>query len=976
MCVIFRMVYQRLSARRRGLFCLLLFIGFGLSRLVAQSGATPEALKLVSFTLPNGFAVYINEDPHASEVYGAVAVRAGGKYDPKDATGMGHYLEHMLFKGTDRLGTYDYAKEKPLLDQIVKLYDELGNTKEEARRESIQKRINELSVEAAKYAVPNEMDRLLSRIGSKNVNAFTSQEAIVYYNSFPAHQIGPWLDLYAHRFQNPVFRLFQSELETVYEEKNRSMDNYGSVLFETFAKHFYKNHPYGQQTILGETEHLKNPSLSKMQAYYDAYYVPNNMALLLTGPISADEVRPMIERLFGGFQPKSVPAYPKYEEKPFNGRETVKIKVSPVKILINGWRGVPVNHPDELALKVCAALLSNGGETGLLDRLRLDNKVLYSSCILESYVDHGGIGLYVLPKLVGQSFAEAERLVHAELENLRQGRFSDTLYEAVITNLIRDHELGLESSMSRGLQMLSLFIERKNWDDIVNFGSRVRGLSKADVQRVAQKYFTENYLALESGMGFPKKDKLKKPPFVPVSATDNVQSEYASHFAKLTPATPRPRFIDADKEVSRSELAPGRTLYRCVNPVNELCGLTLKFGLGTTAEPLLELAASYLQQVGSEKLEVNQFKQNLYALGYTCQFYASKDYFNVSLVGPEDRLREAVALIRQLFDAPAADDKALKIVKEQYRSSRKVELGEAPSMAEPLNAFMVRGNMSHWLRMPDRKQLNALSTWELIRLWRRVQDYETEIHYTGRRSENEVKAALGALGLPSASFASNSPVETPLQKYSKPTVYYFPRKDARQSQIYFYVHGKSVRFEDIPLVDAFNAYFGGDMSSLVFQEVREFRSLAYSAYGSQVSPKRPNNEAYLSGYVGCQADKTLEAIEVMKGLIENTPEKREREAEVRDALVQQAYTQRPEFRYLSEYVAGWRHWGYHQDPAQLKLAAYQRLDFDRMMEQYKRAFAGEPVSIAIVANPRDVKPEELAKFGKVIKVKREKFYAW
>ena len=956
-----------------GLLLMLMTVQLG-----AQSSASaPESLKLVTFTLPNGLTVYINEDPHAAEVYGAVAVKGGGKCDPKDATGIAHYLEHMLFKGTDRLGTHNYAAEKPLLDQITRLYDELGQTQDEAARERIQKRINELSVEAAQYAIPNEMDRLLSRIGSSNVNAFTSEEAIVYFNSFPAHQIGPWLDLYAHRFQNPVFRLFQSELETVYEEKNRSMDNFGSVLFEIFNKHFYKNHPYGQQTILGSTEHLKNPSLSKMQAYYDTYYVPNNMALLLLGPIKADEVRPLIEKHFGVFQPRPVPPFPAYPEEPFKGREVVKIKVSPIKLLMMGWRAVPAKHPDELALKVCAALLNNSGETGLFDRLALDNKLLAASVFPSIQKDHGAFGLFVVPKIVGQSLGEAEKLVLAQLDSLREGRFSDELFEAVITNLIRDHELALESVMGRGMYLLGTFIEDRSWEDeVINYGQRIRRLTKADIQRVARQYLTNNYLVVESRMGFPQKDKLKKPPFVPVTPPQNVKSEYARHFEQLPAGQPVARFVDGPREVSRIALMPRCTVLRAINPVNNLCGVEIKFGLGTTAEPLLGLTADYLDKVGSTDIEAKQFKQNLYRLGYSYSFGSDADYFTVSLTGPEDRLTDALAQLRQLFEQPARDDKALQAVKDQFRNQRRLETGEAASMSTPLREWMVRGQHSSYLRMPNRRELRRLTVDELLANWQRVQTYETEIHYTGRRSEAEIRTALARLGLQPPRHASNAPIETPLQAVSEPTIYYLPRRDARQSQVQFYVPGLTVATDTLPLIEGFNTYFGSDMSSLVFQEVREFRSLAYSAYGTYQPAKRPYAQGFLFGYIGCQSDKTLEAIEVMRGLIEHMPEKREREIEIRENLIQQAYTARPGFRRLTSYVADWDIWGYTQDPAQIKLAAYRQLEFDRMLAFYRRHIQGKPMVVSVIGNPRDVKPQDLSRYGKVVRLRQRDFYRW
>ena len=255
----------------------------------------PSPLDVEVYTLENGLTVMLNEDRNETSVFGAVVIDGGGKRDPSDATGIAHYLEHVLFKGTSKMGTTNYAKEKVYLDSIEVLYDELSKKKDKKTRLKIQRHINDLSVKASEYAIPNEFTRLIEGMGGTGLNAGTGYDFIYYFNSFPSAQIEKWVDLYSHRFLDPVFRLFQSELETVYEEKNRAMDNPFRVFNETSRKYFFKNHPYGQQTILGSVEHLKTPSLSKMKEYYNKYYVPNNMHLLIAGDFDKRDVKKLIK---------------------------------------------------------------------------------------------------------------------------------------------------------------------------------------------------------------------------------------------------------------------------------------------------------------------------------------------------------------------------------------------------------------------------------------------------------------------------------------------------------------------------------------------------------------------------------------------------------------------------------------------------------------------------------------------------------
>ena len=385
-----------------------------------------DPLDVEIYTLENGLTVMLNEDHNETSVFGAVVLDAGGKRDPSDATGIAHYLEHVLFKGTSELGTTDYEKEKIFLDSIAVLYDELALKKSDKERLSIQKHINKLSIKASEYAIPNEFTRLVEGMGGTGLNAGTSYDFVYYFNSLPSAQIEKWIDLYSHRFTEPVFRLFQSELETVYEEKNRAMDNPFRVFNETSRKYFFKNHPYGQQTILGSVEHLKTPSLSKMKEFYDKYYVPNNMSLIIAGDFDKGSVKKMIKNKFGRLKKGASIEKINVQEDDFNGREVVDLSITPYRIGRLCYRTVEPNHKDAVVLDLISNVFSNSSRTGLLDKLNNENKILgsYATTGLGG-TDHGGFGFGFVPKDDSQSFDEAENLILEEIKKVKSGDFSD-----------------------------------------------------------------------------------------------------------------------------------------------------------------------------------------------------------------------------------------------------------------------------------------------------------------------------------------------------------------------------------------------------------------------------------------------------------------------------------------------------------------------------------------------------------------------
>ncbi|HHG83216.1 MAG TPA: insulinase family protein, partial [Bacteroidetes bacterium] len=483
-----------------------------------------------------------------------------------------------------------------------------GQTRDEEARKKIQKEINDNAVAAAEFAVPNEFDRMLAGIGGQSVNAFTSEEMIVYHNYFPPNQVEKWLDIYSERFINPVFRLFQSELETVYEEKNRAMDNFIFALLHNFNKNLYKNHPYGQQDLIGSTEHLKNPSLTKMYEYFEQYYVSNNMALILSGDFDAAKVMPLIKAKFGRLKRGTVPPFPEYKEAPFAGRELVVGRYTPVAAALIGFRTVPVGHRDGPALDVVNYFLSNNGGTGLLDRLSLDQKILVSQLNTMRYADHGASMLVVVPKIIGQSIKKAEKLVLEEIEKLHRGEITQAQLTAAKLNLKQEFELEMEGLKSKALRVTNSFISGEPWENVVAYPSQIEKVSLERIAEVSKKYYGKNYLILQSKMGFPKKDKLSKPPYSPPIPKTTTKSAYAKHFDQLPSGTSQPHFVDFNTDVQQIQLADHAHLFRVENPSNNVFRLKFRYSIGKNSDPTLAYVAEYMGYLGTESQSTSEIR--------------------------------------------------------------------------------------------------------------------------------------------------------------------------------------------------------------------------------------------------------------------------------------------------------------------------------------------------------------------------------
>ncbi|MCA9656321.1 MAG: insulinase family protein [Myxococcales bacterium] len=926
--------------------------------------------------LPNGLTVLLSENHERPEVFGAVVVRTGGKNDPPDNTGMAHYLEHMLFKGTTNLGTLDWEAEQPLQQDLVELYEQLGAAGSDDERKAIQEKIGEAVKKTYAYAVPNEIDQLLEAIGGTGVNAFTTYDETVYHNTFPASQIEPWLAIYAHRFQDPVFRLFPTELEAVYEEKNIAIDTTGYQLFRRFMQGAFPDHPYGSNDILGEVEHLKRPSLRAMREYFERYYVPGNMALVLSGDIDADALLPVIERHFGAWKAGPDPEPPRPPVRPFEVNERLRMRASPIRVGAIAYRTVPESHPDYAALQVARRLLSNAQRSGFIDRLSDDGTLLFAVHVPADLAEHNLDVIAYLPRVVFQTFGGAERRVSDEIARVAAGDFDDATFDALKEGLIVEQTLRWEDNRERALAMGHAFVAHGGWDGYVGYLERLRGLTRDDVQRVAGELFGERRLVLRSRMGFPKKTRLDKPKYPPVDPPRGQHSAFFEEVRDMPKPPPRIETIDVFDDLRHLPVAGEVELTAAGNPFDDLYQLELRFGIGTASIRELELLAEYLQRIGTEAHPAEDLRKRLFELSTTLTAEAELDRFVVRLQGPQAHMDDALDLVAELMQTPVGERKPLRQVRREVWGFRRLERKDPPNVGKALRDHVLWGD-----RSPERRELGpwgarAMTPTKLLDAWQQVQRRQAEVHYVGR-ADAELVAQAVAQRVPLVEDPRPAKPQRvyPRETLSETTVFFVPRRDAVQTQLWFWVEGDPLERRDVPAADAFNEYFGGSMAGLVFQEVREFRALAYSAGGYYLRDPDLDQKGMLLGYVGCQADKTAEALEVMMGLITQMPERPERLAMVRSALVRSQETASPAFRDVPVAVEQWRALGYGDDPRRWLMPAYEGLEFEEIEAFYEAHVKGRPVAIMVVGDPRKVKKEELRKYGKVVRVREGRLYS-
>jgi predicted Zn-dependent peptidase len=319
------------------------------------------------YILENGLKVYLAQNFDAPKIQTYIPVKTGSNNDPSDNTGLAHYLEHMMFKGTSKLASANWAKEKPLLDEISQLFEQHKAENDPEKKKILYQKIDEVSQEASKFAIANEYDKAISSLGASGTNAHTWLDETVYKNNIPSNELEKWLKIEKERFSELALRLFHTELEAVYEEFNRAQDNDARLVNYELMDALFPKHPNGQQTTLGKSEHLKNPSMVAIHKYFDEYYVPNNYAMVLVGDLDFEKTIKLVDQYFGTFKYKELPKKVKIWEEPMTKIVERTVKSPSTERLQIAWRTASYGTNESRLADLVANILSNSGEAGLID---------------------------------------------------------------------------------------------------------------------------------------------------------------------------------------------------------------------------------------------------------------------------------------------------------------------------------------------------------------------------------------------------------------------------------------------------------------------------------------------------------------------------------------------------------------------------------------------------------------------------------
>lgn len=932
------------------------------------------------YTLDNGLKIYTIVNKDKPRIDAQIAVKVGSKNDPRETTGLAHYFEHLMFKGTQQFGTQNYEAEEPLLNEIEALFETYRQTEDAAERKAIYHRIDSISYEASKISIPNEYDKLMASLGASGTNAYTSYDVTCYIENIPSNQIDLWARIQADRFENCILRGFHTELETIYEEFNmyNAMDQMKTE--NALFSGLFGKHPYNTD-VIGLPSHLKNPSITNVKKYHDEWYVPNNMAIILSGDFNPDKAVKTIDKYFGQMKPNENLKKMEFEpESPITEPIVKEVVGNEAPSIMMGWRFPGANSAEALTLKALSNVLQNG-KAGLFDLdVNQQQKTLGMYSGVVDLADYCVLLVTAEPK-PGQTLDELKDIALAEIEKIKTGDFDESLLTATINNLKLRAMKQYESTFSMAMLAVNSFINDQPWSDVVNEIANLEKITKEDIVKFANEYFGQNYVFVKKLQGTPLDDgsKIDKPAITPIFTNRDTASVFLRDIQKAAAEVKpiEPVFLDFQKDLDMATAKSGINVITKKNVTNGTFECDYMFETGSYADKILPHACEYLQYLGTSTMSPEEVQKHLYELA--CSFYVSctGERTYVSLNGISENMEEAIRFMENLIKDAQPNPEALQLLKANTLQARINAKTDQNSNDDHLYHYVLYGPENPDTFILSNEELQALTDEQLIDKIHNIFNAEHEILYYGPMETSDF---VNLINETHECPETLSPVVkgNPFQflTTTQNTIIIAPF-DANQSILYS-VSSRGEKFDAMqaPIVTLYNEYFGGGMNSIVFQEMREARGLAYSAaavYRQAADPE--HTECYLD-YIQTQNDKLVDALTAFDEIINNMPVSQKAFDIAKESILSNLRTQRSVKANVIWSFVNARKKGLDYDLNKIIYDSVQNLTLEDVVKFQQESVKDRKYTIGILGRESDFDMEGLSRFGTIKKVSTEEIFGY
>lgn len=913
------------------------------------------------YTLKNGLKVYLSRNNDEPRIQTYIPVRTGSANDPSENTGLAHYLEHMMFKGTSKLGTSDWDKESVLLNRISDLYEQHKAEKNPKKKKEIYKKIDEVSQEASKYAIANEYDKLISELGATGTNAHTWLDETVYKNNIPSNELERWLFVEKERFSELVLRLFHTELEAVYEEFNRAQDNDMRLVNYELMDALFPTHPYGQQTTIGTSEHLKNPSMKAIHEYYESYYVPNNMAIVLVGDLNFDETIQLVDTYFGSFKYKELPVLKKPIEQPLTSVVKRVVKSPSSERIQLAFRCSGAGSKEALYVKMVNMILNNSG-AGLID-ININQKQLAQGAgsYISIFKDYGLHSLYGAPR-EGQSLEQVQKLLLDQLEIIKKGNFDDWLIKAIVNDLKTQRISSWDTANGVATQMYNAFIQNLSWQQILDEFNELDKMNKESIVKFANEFYKDNYVVVYKEKGTNDKlVRVENPGITPITLNRTEQSDFYKKFSQLPEKEIQPQFIDYKKLITFDHVKNIPLSY-IKNSNNELGNLYYIFDFGSDNNEELDLALNYLSLLGTDKYTKSNLEKEFYKIGISYSIQVQNEQIFLNLQGLEKNIPKGIELFEHFLQNANPDSETYQKYVQTILKARKNSKLNKQAILNALALYARYGENNRLRNSISEADLLNKKPADLVKICKSLFDYKHEIFYYGP-NESVIKKAVQKYHNFGSGKEYNSPI-TYKELASDGSLFFAPY-DMVQAEILFQSRGNKFDVAKMPYAKVFGEYFGRGLSSIVFQEIRESKSLAYSAYASYTIASDKDKYDYVSSYIGTQANKLPQAVDAMKDLMNNMPEIiKQFENAKKSALKQIASDRITKSAIYWSYLSAKKR-GIDYDLRKDMYSQIQTLQLKDLKDFFNREIKGKTYNVSLIGKKENLNWNSVKKLGTV-----------
>ena len=930
------------------------------------------------YTLDNGLKVYLSVNKEEPRIQTYIAVRTGSKNDPAETTGLAHYLEHLMFKGTKQFGTTDPEAEAPLLDEIEQRYEEYRTITDEAVRKQKYHEIDSVSQLAAKYFIPNEYDKLMAAIGSQGSNAFTSNDVTCYVEDIPSNEIENWAKVQADRFQNMVIRGFHTELEAVYEEYNIGLSSDGNKQYEALLAKLFPTHPYGTQTTIGTQQHLKNPSITNIKNYFAKWYVPNNVAICMAGDFDPDKTLEILKKYFGEWkagEDVTQPTFPDLEPLT-QSVDTTVVGLEAENIWL-GWRSEKASSLQNDTLELVSAVLYNG-KAGLLDiDLNQEMKVMDAGAYAEPMLDHGFFLLAGQPK-EGQSLDEVKELLLGEINKLKCGDYDEDLLLSALNNKKLDDLRSLDYNSARVSKMLDAFINGIEWQQLVGQKDRLAKITKQELVDFAKRFFTEGYVAVYKRQGEDTtQKKIDKPAITPIPTNRDLVSQFVKDIQEAEVKPIEPQFLDYKKDLSFFTTQKGLPVIYKQNTENGLFELQFRYEFGQEDDNRYDVAANYIDYLGTDKLSAAQVKHQFYKMACNYAISVNADAITIGLSGLAEYMPDALALLEDLLHNAKVDEDAYQQMVGLILKNRQDQKSEQRSCFAMLGEYALYGPHNTMRDNMTEQQLRKTNPQELLDLLKNISQYEHQVLYYGPIAEEKLDGCLSDLHHTEKDLKpvpEGKPYE--LQTISEPEVIIAPY-DAKNIYMRMFVNeGRQTNLDEHATIELFNEYFGGGMNGVVFQEMREARGLAYNAMAYYLTPAKKGQPEYFLTHIITQNDKMMDCVNQFREILDKMPASEAAFQIAKDALTKRLASQRTtKFGVIRAYISDKRQ-GFDFDVDKKIYEDLQNLTLQDIEGFEQANIAGKTGRYVILGNEKELDMASLGQIAPIRRVSLEEIFGY